>query len=135
MCIRDSLSPTGSVTDDRYKIVYTRLGDKLRVAGTAELNGYETNIVKSRIKPILTQAKRLFPKIDWETDRTEWACIRPSTPDGPPRIGKTKLSNLYLNTGHGTLGWTQAAGSAYVLADIMDNKQPEISSNGPMILS
>lgn len=126
-------APRMSITDGNYKVVYSRLGDRIRLAGTAEFAGYNTDVVESRIKPILRSARELFPQVDWETDRTEWACLRPSTPDGPPRIGKTKFPNLFLNTGHGTLGWTQCAGSAYVLADIMNGHIPAITSNGPML--
>lgn len=129
----NEFSPQMSITDASYKIVYSRLGDRVRVAGTAEFAGYNTDILKSRVNPIVAATKTLFPNMDWDTGRTEWACIRPSTPDGPPRIGKTSCPNLYLNTGHGTLGWTQCAGSAYILADILDGKTPEVSSNGPMV--
>lgn len=128
----NDFSPKYSITDANYKVVYTPLGDSIRVAGTAEFAGFNTDITESRIAPMIDRAKALFPKMDWET-RTEWACLRPATPDGPPRIGKTSYQNLYINTGHGTLGWTQCAGSAYILADIMEDKEPDIQSNGPMV--
>lgn len=129
----DEHAPNISITDATYKIVYSKLGKRIRVAGTAEFAGYNTDILQSRVSPIVKQAARLFPNMDWESERTEWACIRPSTPDGPPRIGNTKYRNLLLNTGHGTLGWTQCAGSAYILADILEGHAPAISSHGPMI--
>ncbi len=121
--------PTISITDTELKLVYSRLGDKLRVAGTAEFAGYNDEIIAKRIKPIFEASLSLFPKAELKTIM-EWACLRPSTPDGPPIIGKTKYKNLYMNTGHGTLGWTQAAGSACLLADIMENRPTEISMDG-----
>lgn len=125
----NEFTPTTSITDDALKIVYSRLGDKIRVAGTAEFAGYNTDIRKSRIAPIMRGIQTLFPKADL-TNVAEWACLRPSTPDGPPIIGKTKYKNLFLNTGHGTLGWTQGAASASLLADIFDGKQTEIPLDG-----
>lgn len=122
--------PNISLTDGTYKIVYSRLGDRLRIAGTAEFAGHNDKVREKRIKPILKGARGLLPKVDWDAPMERWACLRPSTPDGPPIIGKTPYFNLFLNTGHGTLGWTQAAGSAALLADIMDNKPPEIITAG-----
>jgi D-amino-acid dehydrogenase len=125
----NEFAPTVSITDDALKIVYSRLGDRIRVAGTAEFAGYNTDIRKKRIEPIVNGVKTLFPKADM-SEVFEWACLRPSTPDGPPIIGKTKYKNLFLNTGHGTLGWTQGAGSASLLADIFAGKSTEISMDG-----
>lgn len=122
--------PNISLTDGTHKIVYSRLGDKLRVAGTAEFAGYDHSINEARITPIVRAASALLPKADWNQEIGKWACLRPSTPDGPPIIGGTPYNNLFLNTGHGTLGWTQAAGSATLLADIMENKIPEILLHG-----
>lgn len=124
--------PTVSITDQEAKIVYSRLGNRLRIAGTAEFAGYNDSIREVRIQPILRAIKRFFPTIVPEDESTidRWACLRPSTPDGPPIIGKTPVGNLYMNTGHGTLGWTQAAGSAFLLADALEGKQTEISLDG-----
>ena len=122
--------PNLSLTDGTFKIVYSRLGDRLRIAGTAEFGGYNDKVREKRIKPIIKAARGLLPKADWDGDIDRWACLRPSTPDGPPIIGKTPYMNLFLNTGHGTLGWTQAAGSATLLADIMENKTPAIITAG-----
>jgi D-amino-acid dehydrogenase len=121
--------PQVSITDDAAKQVYTRLGGRMRVAGTAEFAGYNEAVRKARIDPLVNGAKALFPKAT-QDDLAEWACLRPSTPDGPPIIGKTPISNLYMNSGHGTLGWTQAAGSARLLADTMDGKPTEIPLSG-----
>lgn len=122
--------PKVSLTDGTHKIVYSRLGDRLRVAGTAEFAGYSQSLNEKRIAPIVAAAKRLFPKADWSQEISKWACIRPSTPDGPPILGTTPFANLFLNTGHGTLGWTQAVGSATIVADIMEKKKPAILLHG-----
>lgn len=122
--------PNISLTDGLHKIVYSRLGNKARIAGTAEFAGYDTSINEKRIAPIVNATKGLIPKADWSQEISKWACLRPSTPDGSPIMGRTPYSNLFLNTGHGTLGWTQAAGSATLLADIMENKPPAIILQG-----
>ncbi len=106
--------PNMSITDSAAKIVCTRIGDRMRIAGTAELAGYDTTVNAARIAPIAAEAKKLFPGADWDNRIHEWACLRPSTPDGPPLLGQTPYKNLLLNTCHGTLGWTQAPGSAYI---------------------
>lgn len=125
----NEFSPTTSITDDALKIVYSRIGDRIRVAGTAEFAGYNTEVRDKRITPIINGIKTLFPKTNLKF-YDEWACLRPTTPDGPPIIGKSKYPNLYINSGHGTLGWTQAAGSANLLADIIDEKTTEIVMEG-----
>lgn len=122
-------APTVSLTDSSMKQVYSRLGDRIRVAGTAEFAGYNYDVRKVRIEPLIRGTRGLFPNADLDNVQ-EWACLRPSTPDGPPMLGKTPLTNLFMNTGHGTLGWTQAAGSARLLADVMDNKPTEITLDG-----
>ncbi len=122
--------PVSSITDNEYKVVYTRIGGKLRIAGTAEFAGYNDRLNEARIRPILKAAKSILPKMDWEQPISKWACLRPSTPTGLPVLGRTAFVNLFLNTGHGTLGWTQAAGSASIVADIMQNKAPAILMNG-----
>jgi len=121
--------PHVSITDDAAKQVYSRLGGRMRVAGTAEFAGYNEAVRKVRIDPLISGMKSLFPLAPQE-ELAEWACLRPSTPDGPPIIGRTPISNLYMNTGHGTLGWTQAAGSARLLADVVDTKPTEIPLSG-----
>ena len=121
--------PQVSITDDVAKQVYSRLGNRMRVAGTAEFAGYDESVRKVRIDPLIRGMKKFFPNAPLE-NFAEWACLRPSTPDGPPIIGKTPLTNLFMNTGHGTLGWTQAAGSARLLADAMENKPTEILLSG-----
>jgi D-amino-acid dehydrogenase len=122
--------PHVSLTDTDHKIVYSRLGDRLRIAGTAEFAGYNHAITEKRITPIVNAVKRLFPKASVDDDMVKWACLRPQTPDGPPTLGRTSLRNLYLNTGHGTLGWTLGPGSGKLVADIIENKTPEIELAG-----
>lgn len=121
--------PHVSITDDATKQVYSRLGGRMRAAGTAEFAGYNEAVRKVRIDPLVNGIKALFPQAPME-ELAEWACLRPSTADGPPMIGRTPISNLYMNTGHGTLGWTQAAGSARLLGDVIDNKPTEIPLSG-----
>lgn len=124
-------APSMSITDNENKVVVTRLGDHLRAAGTAEFAGYDTSINEDRITPILRATQSLFPHTDFSPENMfKWACLRPSTPDGPPILGRSKYDNLFLNTGHGTLGWTQAAGSATLLADVIENRQTEIALTG-----
>jgi D-amino-acid dehydrogenase len=123
-------APSISLTDGEHKIVYSRLNDRLRVAGTAEFAGYNSDIRPQRITPIVRAVKALLPKCEFGEPLSQWACLRPSTPDGPPIIGETPYANLYLNTGHGTLGWTQAAGSATLIADIVEGRPTEIGLDG-----
>jgi len=122
-------APQKSVTDAEQKIVVSRIGDLVRAAGTAEIAGYNHVIREKRITPLVNCLHTLFPHAT--IDQVEkWACLRPQTPDGPPIVGATPLSNLYLNTGHGTLGWTQGPATAYMLADIMEGRETEISLAG-----
>ena len=115
-----------SVTDESYKIVFTRLGDRMRIAGTAELSGYSTELNMVRCEALTRRARVVFPGAA-DYDKAEfWTGLRPSTPSNVPLIGKTKFPNLYLNTGHGTLGWTMAAGSGKALADIVSGTKPDV---------
>ena len=119
-------APTVSLTDDGYKLVISRLGDRLRVAGTCELNGYTRELNPTRCATITRRTQELFPDAcDYES-ATYWAGLRPLTPSNLPYIGKTRYRNLYLNTGHGTLGWTMGAGSGKAIADIVSGRQPDI---------
>jgi D-amino-acid dehydrogenase len=115
-----------SLTDDEYKLVSSRLGERLRIAGTAELNGYSTDLNETRCRALLRRAETLFPGAG-DTERAEfWTGLRPATPSNVPYIGATRYPNLFLNTGHGTLGWTHSCGSARALADIVSGREPEI---------
>ena len=115
-------APTVSITDVDHKIVYSRLGDRMRVAGTAEFAGYDASLNEDRVRVILGHAQTQFPNAGDFAQAKLWTGLRPLTPDGVPVLGRTSYSNLYLNTGHGTLGWTLAAGSGQVLADLVDGK-------------
>ena len=117
---------TLSLTDDAHKLVFSRLGDRLRIAGTAELNGYNTEINEVRCQAIVKRTMELFPDAGDSSDVKFWAGLRPATPSNIPCIGRTKYPNLYLNTGHGTLGWTHACGSGRILADIVSGRRPGI---------
>jgi D-amino-acid dehydrogenase len=123
-------APTVSITDQAEKIVYSRLGDVLRAAGTAEFAGFNTEINRKRIRMLKRNAEKLFPKAGDLSQATEWACLRPQMPDGAALIGRCKYDNLLLNTGHGSLGWTLGPGTAKIVADIIDGKEPEISLDG-----
>ena len=119
-------APKGSITDDEMKIVFTTIGDRLRIAGTAELNGFDTTLNPVRCAALTRRAKHHFPDLcDWEAVKY-WTGLRPATPSNLPIIGQSKLKNLYLNTGHGTLGWTEGPGSARALVDIIAGVKPEV---------
>ncbi len=118
--------PYVSLTDDEYKIVYSRLGDQLRIAGTAELNGYSRDLNSVRCLALTRRARELFGESAHWDGAKFWTGLRPSTPSNVPYIGATKVSNFFLNTGHGTLGWTHACGSGRALADVMAGKKPEV---------
>ncbi len=115
-----------SLTDDEFKLVYSRLGDRLRIAGTAELNGYGLQLNHSRCQAIVRRASSLFPGGARWDEAEFWTGLRPATPSNVPYVGRSRLPNLYLNTGHGTLGWTHSCGSAKALADIVDGRHPEV---------
>jgi D-amino-acid dehydrogenase len=119
-------APTVSLTDDSAKIVFSRLGERLRIAGTAELSGYSTDLNPVRCEALIRRAREIFPGAGDYDRATFWTGLRPSTPSNVPLVGRTKFPNLYLNTGHGTLGWTMACGSGRALADIISGRQPEV---------
>jgi D-amino-acid dehydrogenase len=119
-------APSVSLTDEAHKLVVSRLGERLRVAGTAELTGYDTSINEARCAAIVERVGRLFPALAATRDIQYWAGLRPATPTNVPVIGRTRIANLFLNTGHGTLGWTLAAGSGRALADLMSGRKPEV---------
>jgi D-amino-acid dehydrogenase len=122
----DDAAPSMSLTDEAHKIVISRLGTRLRAAGTAELTGYDTAVSRVRCAAIAQRVRELFPGLGGITAHESWTGLRPATPDNVPIIGRTHLRNLFLNTGHGTLGWTLACGSGRALADLVSGRQPEI---------
>lgn len=121
----EAAAPLVSLTDSEHKVVYSRLGNKLRMAGTAELGGYSRALNTARCEQMLRLASELFPStLDFDNVRY-WSGLRPATPSNVPLIGRTRISNLYLNTGHGTLGWTMGVGSGKALADLIGGRRPE----------
>ena len=122
----ESMAHQVSLTDDEHKLVFSRLGDRLRIAGTAELNGYNRDLNQIRCEAIVRRVEELFPGAGDTTQAQFWAGLRPATPSNVPLIGRTRLPNLFLNTGHGTLGWTHACGSGKSIARIVSGLQPEI---------
>ncbi len=119
-------APSVSLTDESHKLVISRFGDRLRCAGTAELTGYDTSINEVRCAAILQRIERLFPALAGAGEVRRWAGLRPATPNNVPVIGRTRVANLYLNTGHGTLGWALAAGSGRALADLVTGRRPDV---------
>jgi D-amino-acid dehydrogenase len=123
-------APESTVMDETHKVAVTRLGDRIRVGGTAELAGYDLRLHEARRRTLEHVVTDLFPE-GGDVSRAEfWCGLRPMTPDGTPVLGGTKLRNLYLATGHGTLGWTMAAGTGCVMADLMSGKQAAIDMDG-----
>ncbi len=120
------LAPQVSLTDESHHMVFSRLGERLRIAGTAELNGYNTELNQARCENILRRALELFPEVGDRSEAKFWTGLRPATPNNIPYVGKTKYGNLFLNTGHGTLGWTLACGSGKLLSDIIDGRRNDI---------
>jgi D-amino-acid dehydrogenase len=120
------VAPRVSLTDEAHKIVFSRLGGRLRVAGVAELAGYDSQVDPARCAAILDRVFALLPRAGDRASVEMWAGLRPATPGNVPVIGATRFPNLFLNTGHGTLGWTLACGSARSLADIVGGRRPEI---------
>ncbi|MBD9651337.1 D-amino acid dehydrogenase [Ensifer sp. ENS09] len=122
-----SRAPESTVMDETFKIAITRLGDRIRVGGMAEISGYTNDLGEPRRLTLQHSVTDLFPGGD-VSKASFWSGLRPMTPDGTPVIGPTKVAGLYLNTGHGTLGWTMSSGSARVIADLVSGRKPEIDA-------
>jgi len=123
-------APESTVMDETHKVAVTRLGDRIRVGGTAELAGYTLKLHEARRDTLEHVVGDLFPR-GGDVSRAEfWCGLRPMTPDGTPVVGPTRLPNLYLATGHGTLGWTMAAGTGRLMADVISGRRPEIDLSG-----
>jgi D-amino-acid dehydrogenase len=120
-------APESTVMDETYKIAITRLGDRIRVGGMAEISGYTNDLGEPRRLTLQHSVMDLFPGGDI-SKASFWSGLRPMTPDGTPVIGPTRVAGLYLNTGHGTLGWTMSSGSARVVADLVSGRKPEIDA-------
>ncbi|HZY68171.1 MAG TPA: D-amino acid dehydrogenase, partial [Devosia sp.] len=125
----ESVAPVSTVMDETYKVATTRFENRIRVGGTAEIAGWDMTLRPHRRGPLDRSLRELFPKAGDLSQAKFWCGLRPMTPDGTPVIGKAKFDNLYLSTGHGTLGWTMAAGSGRVLADLISGKSPDIDTS------
>ncbi len=123
-------APVSTLMDETHKVAITRLGERIRVAGQAEIIGYNAKLGKNATDTVRYVVDDLFPKGGDVSKAEGWTGLRPMTPDGTPVIGPTRYSNLWLNTGHGTLGWTMSAGSGRAVADAVLGRTPEISFDG-----
>jgi D-amino-acid dehydrogenase len=128
--VDDGGAPQSTVMDESYKVAITRLGDRIRVGGTAEVGDYRIKLATGRRLTLERSLLDLFPRGGDLTEPSFWSGLRPMTPDGPPIIGQARYRNLYLNTGHGTLGWTMACGAGRIIADQMLERRPAISTEG-----
>jgi D-amino-acid dehydrogenase len=127
--IDESRAPVSTVMDETFKIAITRLGDRIRVGGMAEIAGFDASLNPRRKATLTHSVEDLFGGAADQFQATFWSGLRPMTPDGTPVVGATPLSNLWLNTGHGTLGWTMSTGSARVLADLVSGRVAEIDTS------
>jgi D-amino-acid dehydrogenase len=127
--VDESRAPQSTVLDETYKVAVTRFDQRIRVGGMAELGGFDLNLNPRRRETLEKVVTDLFPGGDLE-QASFWTGLRPMTPDSTPIIGATSVNNLYLNTGHGTLGWTMACGSSKLVADQVMGQRPEISTEG-----
>lgn len=119
-------APTIGGVHEEHLVAFSRLGDRLRLTATADFAGYDTEFEPSNFGHMLRVARELFPKAALYDRPDYWACLRPMTPDGPPIMGPSPVSNLWLNAGHGHMGWTMACGSSRILVDQMLGRKPEI---------
>ena len=124
----ETRAPVSTIMDETYKIAITRLGNRIRVGGMAEIAGFSHDLPEARKATLVHSVEDLFGGAGNQSEAIFWSGLRPMTPDGTPVIGPTPISNLYLNTGHGTLGWTMSCGSGRVLADMISGHQPEIDT-------
>jgi D-amino-acid dehydrogenase len=126
--VNEDRAPVSTVMDETHKIAITRLGDRIRVGGMAEIAGFDLSLNPKRRATLEHSVEDLFGGAGDQSKATFWTGLRPMTPDGTPIVGRSTIPNLFLNTGHGTLGWTMAAGSGRVLADIVSGRATEIES-------
>ncbi len=123
-------APESTIMDETHKVAVTRLGDRIRVGGTAQLSGFDLQLDKGRRSTLEFVVSDLFPQGGDVAEAEFWTGLRPMTPDGTPILGETRYDNLMLSTGHGTLGWTMAAGTGRVMADLISGRKPEIDMEG-----
>ncbi|WP_367890296.1 D-amino acid dehydrogenase [Kosakonia sacchari] len=122
-------APVSTILDETYKIAITRFDQRIRVGGMAEIVGFNTELLKPRRETLEMVVRDLFPRGGFVEQSTFWTGLRPMTPDGTPVVGRTPYKNLWLNTGHGTLGWTMACGSGQLLSDLMSGSTPAIAAD------
>lgn len=120
-------APESTILDETYKVAVTRFDNRIRVGGMAEIVGFNTKLLPARRETLEMVVRDLYPEGGFVEQATFWTGLRPMTPDGTPIVGRTPLTNLYLNTGHGTLGWTMACGSGKLIADIISGNTPDIA--------
>ncbi|MDQ7914376.1 D-amino acid dehydrogenase [Pseudomonas sp. 102515] len=125
-----AMAPTSTILDETYKVAITRFDDRIRVGGMAEICGFDLSLDPRRRATLEMITGDLYPRGGDLARASFWTGLRPTTPDGTPIVGATRYRNLFLNTGHGTLGWTMACGSGRLLADLIARKQPQISAEG-----
>ncbi|RQR31371.1 MULTISPECIES: D-amino acid dehydrogenase [unclassified Burkholderia] len=127
--VNEAAAPVSTVLDETYKIAITRFDQRIRVGGMAEIVGFDKNLRTARRETLEMCVNDLFPGGGDTSKATFWTGLRPMTPDGTPIVGRTPVSNLFLNTGHGTLGWTMSCGSGQLLADLISGKKPAIQAD------
>lgn len=125
-----SAAPVSTVMDETYKVAITRFDDRIRVGGMAEVAGFDLRLNPRRRETLEKVVTDLFPRGGDVRAASFWTGLRPMTPDGTPVVGATRYGNLWLNTGHGTLGWTMACGSGRLIADLISRRRPEIAAEG-----
>jgi len=128
--VDDGGAPQSTVMDETFKVAISRFDDRIRVGGTAELASYDLSLLEKRRATISMVVRDVFPEGGDMAKADFWTGLRPMTPDSTPIIGATRYDNLWLNTGHGTLGWTMSCGSAHLLADLIAGRRPEIDPQG-----
>ncbi len=126
--VNEARAPVSTVMDETHKIAITRLGDRIRVGGMAEIAGFNHDLVPARRATLEYSVEDLFGGAGDQSKATFWTGLRPMTPDGTPIIGRTRVANLFINAGHGTLGWTMSCGSGRVLADLVSGRKPAIEA-------
>lgn len=126
--VDEARAPASTLLDESYKVAITRLGDRIRVGGMAEISGFNNDLPEARRATLEYSLGSLFPGAGDTSRASFWSGLRPMTPDSTPVVGPTRFGNLFLNTGHGTLGWTMACGSAAVIADLMSGRRAAIET-------
>lgn len=126
--VDEARAPVSTLLDESYKVAITRLGDRIRAGGMAEISGFSRDLPRARRETLAHSVGSLFPGGGDLSAASFWCGLRPMTPDSTPVIGATRIPNLFLNTGHGTLGWTMACGSGHIIADLMSGRRPVIET-------